>query len=181
MPTFLTDTRDRLNAAGDWLLPTLSRIVFAGSLFWYFWNSALTKIDGSPFTLSLGAYAQIFPRAVEAAGYDLSQLSAFHTLIALAGTWAEFLLPLAIVLGLLTRLAALGMTGFVIVQTTVDVTGHGAELGAWFDRAHGLADQRAFWLLALAILVLKGAGPLSVDRVLFGPQRRGLQPSVSAP
>ena len=180
MPAFLLDLRDRLNAAGDWLLPTLARLVFAGALFWYFWNSALTKIEGSPFTLSLGAYAQIFPNAVEAAGYDLSQLTALHTLIALAGTWAEFLLPLAIVFGLLTRLAALGMMGFVAVQTTVDVTGHGAELGAWFDRAQGLADERAFWLLALLVLVLKGAGPLSADRLLFGGQPR-FQPSVSAP
>ena len=174
--------RIRLNETGDWLLPTLARLVFAGALFLYFWNSALTKIEGSPFALSLGAYAQIFPTAVEAAGYDLSQLNAFHTIVALLGTWAEFLLPLAIVLGLLTRLAALGMMGFVVVQTTVDVTGHGAELGAWFDRAQGLADERAFWLLALAVLVLKGAGPLSVDRLLFGPQPEpGLQPNVSAP
>ena len=84
------------------------------------------------------------------------------------------MLPLLIVVGLLTRLAALGMIGFVIVQSATDIVGHGAwangTFGAWFDRASAalIADQRAFWLLALAILVLKGAGPLSLDRIIFG-------------
>ncbi|PRY94652.1 putative oxidoreductase [Hasllibacter halocynthiae] len=177
----LTGIRVRLNRAGDWLLPTLARAVFAGTLLWYFWASALTKLEGTPFSLSLGAYAQIFPRAVEAAAYDLSQLGLIHRAVAFLGTWAEFLLPLAIVLGLLTRLAALGMIGFVAVQTFVDVTGHGAELGAWFDRAQGLADERAFWTLAFLVLVLKGAGPLSLDRLAFGAQPAGFQPRLSAP
>ena len=37
----------RLNAHGDTVLPTLSRLVFAGVLLAYFWKSGLTKLgDG---------------------------------------------------------------------------------------------------------------------------------------
>lgn len=69
-------------------------------------------------------------------------------------------------MGLLTRLSAIGMIGFIIVQSLTDLFGHSGELGAWFNKASGelIADQRAFWILALLILVFKGAGPLSLDR-----------------
>jgi putative oxidoreductase len=152
---------------GDWLLPTLARLVFAGVLFGYFWASAMTKLDG-PFTPSTGAFAQIFPRAFEAAGYDAGQMGLWSRLVVLAGSWAEVVLPVLIVLGLLTRLAALGMVGFVLVQSLTDVYGHGAGAGAWFDRASDalILDQRAFWVLLLAVLILKGPGPISADRVL---------------
>ena len=162
------------------LLPLLARIVFAGVLLMYFWVSGLTKLgDGAFFGLlepSLGAYAQIFPRAMEAASYDVSQLGLWHYLVVLAGTVTEFVLPALIVLGLLTRLAALGMIGFIVVQSLTDVVGHGARavetLGRWFDRLPDAAilDQRAFWVLLLVILVIKGGGALSFDRAL-APRR----------
>lgn len=162
----------RLNHLGDALLPLAARAVFAGVLLGYFWASGLTKLDGV-FAPSLGAYAQIFPRAMEAAGYDASQMGAIRTLIVLAGSWAEFILPALIVLGLATRLAALGMIGFTIVQSLTDVIGHKAgpdTIGAWFDRASDalILDQRAFWMLLFVTLVLKGAGPLSLDRLVLG-------------
>lgn len=151
----------------DWLLPTLARLVFAGVLLGYFWASALTKFDG-PFTPSIGAYGQIFPRAFDAVGFDPSGLGLWHRLVALAGGYAEFVLPALIVLGLLTRAAALGMAGFVVVQSLTDIFGHGVAAGAWFDRASDglILDQRAFWMLLLAALILKGAGPFSADRLL---------------
>ncbi len=152
----------------DWLLPTLARAVFAAVLLGYFWASGLTKLGAGVFSPSVGAYAQIFPRAMEAAGFDVSQMCAWRTAVVLMGTWAEFLLPALIVLGLFTRAAALGMAGFVAVQTLTDIAGHGAAFGAWFDRGSDavIADQRALWLLLLAVLVVKGAGPLSADRLL---------------
>ncbi|NHB76947.1 DoxX family protein [Rhodobacter calidifons] len=152
---------------GDWLLPTLARLVFAGVLFGYFWASAMTKLEGL-FTPSTGAYAQIFPRAFEAVGYDVGQLGLWHWLVVLAGSWAELALPVLIVLGLLTRLAALGMIGFVLVQSLTDIWGHGAAAGTWFDRASDalILDQRALWLLLFAVLLCKGGGAISADRVL---------------
>ena len=163
-------------ATRGWLFPTLARFTFAATLLFYYWTSALTKL-GEGFTglfrPSLGAYAQIFPRQMEAVGYDAGQLSDFHWLVVLAGTHAEFLLPALIVLGLATRLAALGMIGFVTVQSLTDLYGHGGiahpeTLGAWFDRFPDgvILDQRLFWVFVLLVLVVKGAGPLSLDRVL---------------
>ncbi|MBA4324541.1 MAG: hypothetical protein C0426_05650 [Rhodobacter sp.] len=165
--TLHRDLAAALDRQADWLLPSLARLVFAGVLFGYFWASALTKFDG-PVSPSVGAYAQIFPRAFEAAGFDPSGLAVWHVLVVLAGGYAEFILPVLIVLGLLTRLAALGMMGFVLVQSLTDIMGHGALAGAWFDRASDalILDQRALWLLLLAVLLCKGAGPLSADRYL---------------
>ena len=78
-----------------------------------------------------------------------------------------------IVLGLRTRLSALGMIGFITVQSLTYLFGHGGighdgTLGAWFDRAPDalILDQRSFRVLCLAILVFKGAGALSLDRVI---------------
>jgi putative oxidoreductase len=161
------------------LLPLAARLVFAGVLLAYFWSSALTKLGPGALGFlspSVGAYAQIFPKTFEAAGYDPSQLSAFHWAVATAGLWAEFLLPALIVAGLFTRLAALGMAGFIMVQSLTDIFGHGADaetVGRWFDAASGalIADQRALWLLLLLVLVLKGAGSLSIDRLLTGAAR----------
>lgn len=172
-----------LEHSGDWLLPTLARLVFAATLAGYFWVSGLTKLGDGLLGIvqpSVGAYAQIFPRAMEMAGYDASQLTVFHWAVVVAGTWAEFILPALIILGLFTRLAALGMIGFVVVQSLTDLIGHGAindpaVFGAWFDRHADalILDQRAFWVLLLAVLIFKGAGPLSLDRLIFGAKPTG--------
>ena len=167
-----------INRLGDEALSILARFVFAAVLLQYFWNSGATKLgDGifGIFSPSLGAYAQIFPKAMEAVGYDVSQLGIFHWAVVVAGTIAEYILPLLIVIGLLTRLAAVGMIGFIAVQSLTDLYGHGGiahegTLGAWFDGLPDalILDQRAFWVLCLLILVFKGAGSLSIDRGLFG-------------
>lgn len=163
---------ERLSRA-DWLITTLARFIFASTLLLYFWVSGLTKLgDGilGIFQPSVGAYAQIFPKAMEAVTYDTSQLSIFHWAVVVAGTWAEFILPALIVIGLFTRLSALGMIGFIIVQSLTDLYGHGGlehkeTFGAWFDRFpdSAIMDQRTFWVFLLVVLVIKGAGPLSLD------------------
>jgi len=152
-------------------LPTMARFVFAATLLWYFWWSAWNKLEGGIFSLSLGSYAQIFPKRLEALGYDVSGFGFLERAVVLLGTWAEFVLPALILFGALTRLAALGMIGFVFVQSYVDIRGHGLDamsVGAWFDRQSGslILDQRAFWVFLLLVLVFRGAGPVSVDRLL---------------
>jgi putative oxidoreductase len=166
----------RLDAAADWALPTAARLVFAAVLLSYFWTSAATKLDGV-LTPSLGAYAQIFPKAFEAAGYDVGNMALWQTLVVLAGAWAEMVLPFLIVIGLFTRLAALGMIGFVLVQSLTDVVGHGAgpeTIGALFDPVADalILDQRSLWLLLFLVLFLKGAGPFSADRFLGATKQR---------
>ncbi|MCA0869998.1 DoxX family protein [Seohaeicola saemankumensis] len=173
---------DLVERGGDWLLPLLARFVFAATLLVYYWNSAMTKVGDGLFGLfrpSVGAYAQIFPKQFEAVGYDVSQLSTLHWLVVVAGTWAEFILPALIVLGLATRLAALGMIGFVVMQSLTDIYGHNADpatIGAWFDRLadSAIMDQRLFWVFTLGFLVIKGAGALSLDALL---RHRAMQPA----
>ena len=158
----------------DWILPTLARFLFAAVLAVYFWVSGLTKLGEGAlgiFQPSLGAYAQIFPKAMEAAGYDITQLTTYHWAVVTLGTLAEFVLPVLIIVGLFTRLASLGMIGFIIVQSLTDLNGHnkwgdGLVMGQWFDAPSNslIMDQRALWVFLLILLVVKGAGPLSFDR-----------------
>ena len=155
----------RLDHAG-WLTPSLARLVFVAVLFVYYWNSALLKIDGSIFTPSAGAFGQIFPKAAEAVLWDVSQMSIFQRLVIFMGTIAEFVLPVLLLIGLFTRLTALAMIGFIWVQTIVDVAGHGVALGSLFDAAPALVDQRVMWTFLMLVLVLQGAGPISLDRLL---------------
>jgi len=161
---------------GEWILPTLARFLFAAVLAVYFWISGLTKVgDGilGIFQPSLGAYAQIFPRVMEQIGYDVDALSLYHWAVVTAGTLAEFILPVLIILGLLTRLSAIGMIGFIVVQSLTDLLGHNKwddslVLGAWFDAPSNslIMDQRSLWVFLLLVLVIKGAGPLSLDRAI---------------
>ncbi len=157
--------------AGAWFVPLGARFAFIAVLLGYYWSSALTKFSDGVFGFlspTLGAHYQILPGITEAAGYDLDKISGFFTLIVLLGSWAEIILPLLILIGLFTRGAALAMIGFVIVQSIVDITGHDVAAGGWFDRASDalILDQRLFWVFILALLVVKGAGPLSLDRAL---------------
>ena len=153
----IVDALEWLTAA--WLPGLAARFVFAATLLAYYWNAALTKIDGSILTLSTGAYAQIIPPVIEAAGYDKSAVALPWTVLVYAGTYAEFVLPVLLVVGLFGRLAALGMIGFVVVQSYVDLTYHGVDAqtaGACFYRFPDavIFDQRLLWVFPLLYLVL---------------------------
>ncbi len=158
-------------ALNGWFMGLLARLVFSSVTLWFFWNSAKTKVGDSIFSPSTGAYAQIFPKRFEAVGYDADRLSILETLVVLAGAYAEFILPVLILIGLFTRLSALAMTGFIVVMSMVDINGHGLDaktIGAMFDRLQDgvIADQRLLWLFPLVYLAVKGAGAVSLDRLL---------------
>ncbi|PLX35947.1 MAG: hypothetical protein C0606_17845 [Hyphomicrobiales bacterium] len=162
-------------ALDGWFLGLAARFVFAGVLLFYFWNSALTKIgSGFPgiFVPQDSAYFQILPSVVEQFNYNVASVPFLpYGIIVYAGTYAEFLLPFLIVVGLFTRLASLGMIGFIVVQSSVDILFHGvdaATIGALFDRVQDAAimDQRALWIFVLVALVVKGAGAISLDALI---------------
>lgn len=142
------------------------RFIFVLVLLPYYLNSAMTKVDG--FGLSAGAFAQILPPIAEQYLYDTTAIPFFPWhIVVWAGTIAEFVLPVLIVVGFLTRLSALGMIGFIIVQTVVDVVFHGAALGALANGLPGeLIDQRLMWVFLLCLLVFSGSGRTSVDHLL---------------
>lgn len=162
-------------AARGWFIGFTARAVFASVLLVFFINSALTKVGAGPLgflTPSVGAYAQILPEMMKSVGFDVSKIAFFpYGLIVLLGTWAEFVLPVLIVLGLFTRAASLAMIGFIVVMSYVDITGHAVDaktIGAPFDGLPGgvIADQRLLWVFVLLVLVVKGAGAISLDALL---------------
>lgn len=174
--TFLLALHDRFacfmrGIAGE-TLPLLARFVFASTLLLFFWRSAMTKL-GEGFTglfsPSINAYAQVLPKAFEAVGYDPDAMGVLEWGVVFMGTWGEILLPIMIVLGLWTRLAALGMVVFIAVMSYVDVCGHGVAPGAMFDGdpAGLILDQRLYWGLALLVLLTHGAGRVSLDYLLY--------------
>ncbi len=157
-----------------WFFQLFARFVFAAVLFFYFFNAGINKTGEGLFGIfnpTIGAYAAILPSWMEAVSFDISQLSFVAHLIVILGTTAEIVLPVLIVVGLMTRLAALGMTGFIFVQSIVDIHGHNlskSDSGAWFDGfSDGLIfDQRLFWILCLTLLIVKGSGKFSLDYLL---------------
>ena len=161
-------------ATDGWLTGLLARLVFAAVLFTYFINSAFTKVGAGIsgfFQVQDGAYFQILPTVMETYGYDTSGLPFFYDLIVYAGTYSEFLLPVLIVAGLFARAAALGMIGFIAVQSFVDINFHNADaktIGALFDRMPDsvIADQRLLWVFVLVVIAVKGAGYVSLDALL---------------
>lgn len=156
-------------------LSLVVRGTFASVLLPFFFTSFLTKVDG--FSLTIGAYAQIVPKQIEALGYDSSALSWPLHLLVLAGTLAELVLPLAVVAGLATRLSALAMIGFVGVMSLTDIYGHGVEaqtIGALFDGDPYavIADQRLLWVVMLVVLMVTGGGAFSSDAMVSWWLRR---------
>ena len=158
----------------DWLLGLAARLVFASVLLVYFLNSASTKVGTGlgVFIPTANAYAQILPQVMEQVGYDVTKVSFFpYGLIVFAGTYAEFILPVLIVIGLFTRVASIGMLLFIAVMSYVDIVFHGAKaetIGAAFDRIHDAAivDQRLLWAFPLIYLVIRGAGAVSLDALV---------------
>ena len=163
------------NLTEGWFLGLAARLVFSSVLFFFFINSAMTKLGEGIFGIfqpSLGAYAQIVPPIMESVGYDASQIAFFPWgLIVILGTVAEFVLPVLILLGLGTRLASIAFLGFIAVMTFVDINFHGLEaetIGAFFDRIHNseVSDLRLMWIFPLLVLILKGPGKISLDHLL---------------
>ena len=151
---------------GTWFDGLVARFVFLSVLFQYYMSSIMTKFDG--LLPNAGAYAQIFPKTSELVGYDPGQLGLFHHVVVFFGSYGELILPIMIVIGLFARLASLGMIIFIVVQSIVDIWGHMVKGGQPFDAIPTdiIADQRLLWIFVLLIIVLRGSGALSLDRLL---------------
>ncbi|MGI9400602.1 MAG: DoxX family protein [Rhizobiaceae bacterium] len=160
-----------------WFLGLAARFVFAGVLMIYYLHSASLKVGSGFigfFQPSFSAYIQILTEQVMV-NYDLeiANVPLYLKLVVYMGTYAEFLLPILIVIGMFTRVAAFGMIIFILVQSYVDINFLGvdaATIGALFDRdpSSAIVDQRTLWIFVLLVLVIKGAGTISVDRILSG-------------
>ncbi|MBT5654217.1 MAG: DoxX family protein, partial [Alphaproteobacteria bacterium] len=99
-----------------------------------FWKSGQVKIQSWQSTLMLFEYE-----------YKVPMLN--HELAAYLATAFELACPILLTIGFMTRLAALPMLAMaVVIQFTY------LDLQLHF-----------FWMMILSLLILKGAGPISVD------------------
>jgi putative oxidoreductase len=133
----------------------LARFALAG----VFWRSGQTKVQGFELDLVEGRFLPGWPRLSDSAvdlfrdEYRLPLLP--PELAAVLAATAEHVLPLLLLLGLATRLSALGLLAMTaVIQLLV-------YPGAW--PMHGL------WAAALLWLAMRGPGRVSVDAWL---QRR---------
>jgi putative oxidoreductase len=86
---------------------------------------------------------------------------------------AEFFGGLGLIVGLLSRIAAFGITvNMLVAIATVHI--HNGFFMNWFGNQHGEGFEYHLLAIALAVVVMvKGAGALSLDRVLAqGPDAR---------
>ena len=140
------DWHGRLQAIADVLERYGAPILDLGVRLWIarvFFLSGLTKIKDWEGTLFLFEYEYAVP------------ILPFELTAALA-TAFELGAPALLVLGLMTRLAALPL----LAMTLVIQFALGAVNPAYDNVQH------FYWMFLLAALILRGAGPLSVDRVL---------------
>ena len=120
-------------------LVALAARVFPAAVFW---QSARTKVEG--FSIKDSTFFQ-FENV-----YDLPLIPPAWA--AVLATLAEHVLPVLLILGLLTRLSALGLLAMTaVIQIFVFPE-------AWIT--HGL------WAACLLVLVAHGPGRLSLDRLL---------------
>lgn len=124
------------------LVLLFTRVVLAG----IFWRSGRTKVDAdSWFSISDTTYL-LFQE--EYAGVPLPS-----DLAAVMATVSEHLFPLLLVIGVLTRLSALALLGMtMVIQLFVYPE-------AWWQ-------VHALWAALALILIVRGAGRISVDTLL---------------
>ncbi len=182
--------------ASPWILSALgfqTRLVFAAVLGPYFLISAVRKIGGNTLSmgpdvagtfLSFGAFYSFAPARLSAVSGDPAMLP-IGVLIAVHGlVLAEGLLPVLLVIGFATRLAAIGLIGLVIITSAIDIFSHGAPLevvGGLFDASpyDQILDLRLLWIMLLTVPAALGGGWLSIDGVLgtLGRRRRAEGPA----
>jgi putative oxidoreductase len=122
-----------------------------------FWSSAQTKVDGLVINLVNGEFMPGWPRLSASAvalfrdEYRLPLLP--PELAATLAATAEHGFALLLLLGLATRLSALGLLGMTLVIQLLVYPGAYATHGTW--------------AALLLMLISRGAGAVSLDRLLF--------------
>lgn len=129
---------DTMEAIPYWLVALLTRISIAG----VFWQSGQTKVDGFRVTET----------AVELFRSEYRLPLIDPVIGAHLAAFAEHFFPVLLVLGLATRFAALALLGMTLV----------IEIFVYPDAwpTHGT------WAACFLILMMRGAGLVSLDRVI---------------
>ena len=139
------DLGHRIAESVDRWLGPVALLVLRLPIAVVFWRSGRTKVEGwNIFSVKDTQYL-LFR---EEFGMPLPELTAHLTAI------AEHILPILLVLGLFTRLSALGM--FIMTMVIQFFVFPDAWLGA-----------HMFWAAILFAVIALGPGPVSLDRLLF--------------
>ena len=123
-----------------------TRVALAG----IFWRSARTKVeDGSFLTIKDTTFYQFSDAPFNQVPLINGDLGAYVT------TYTEHLLPVLLLLGLATRLGALGVLGMtLVIQTFVF-----PEAAVWWQ-------THILWVAMALVLIVRGGGLFSLDRLV---------------
>lgn len=129
-----------------------TRIALAG----IFWRSARTKVEeGSFLTIRDTTFFQFSEAPFNQVPLLNGELGAYVT------TYLEHFLPLLLLLGLATRLGALGILGMtLVIQIFVF-----PEMAVWWQ-------THILWVAMALILIVRGGGLFSLDRLIGGKNGR---------
>ncbi len=142
----------RLMSTDDSKATALLRVALGIVFFAHGSQKAFGWFDGPGFNGALAYFASLHVPTVFA-------------LIAIA---AEFLGSLGLIFGLLSRVAALGITGIMIVAMAL-VHIHFGFFMNWHDNQAGEGIEYHLLVLAMTVfLMIRGAGSLSLDRRFTG-------------
>src|SRR6266853_913116 len=140
-----------LGTDGDWVI-TMVRIVLGVVFFAHGAQKALGWFGGA----GLQTTVRVFREHLR-----------IPAPLALLSVAAEFLGGLGLIVGLLSRIAALGIA-VVIIVALLAVHGKFGFFMNWFGEKKGHGIEYHVLVLALALIVIvKGAGAFSLDQVLY--------------
>lgn len=131
-----------------------------------FFLDGQTRIDGPrvplnvyDFDLSVVLPVQVRPETFTAFLTQYTALPAPPVLAAYAVSYAEFILPVMLVLGFGTRIAALGL---LIMTAMIQI----------YVLPQALWDVHVYWAAILMVLLALGPGPISADAIIRFASRR---------
>ena len=117
-----------------------------------FWRSAQTKIDGDKILGQKWQFFNVSDSTFTLFEYEYELPLIPSDIAAYLATYSEFLLGLAIMLGILTRLSAFGLLSMtLVIQLFVYPQ-------AW--------PTHIMWLVPLLYLIKHGGGKLSIDNII---------------
>ncbi len=147
----------RLNSGGQWLPPFFLRLI----LFWEFWESGITKFDGSNWFASIH---DSFPFPFNMIPVDFSWFLA---------TWSELIFAVFLLVGLFTRFSAIVL--LILTAVAAAAVHWPAEWNSlselWngyaiSDKGYGNYKLPLLYILMLFPLIFSGPGKLSIDHFL---------------
>jgi len=166
----------RLRTSGEYMWPLLLRLILA----WEFWESGVTKLHGENWFAQIpwADWQKGFPFPFDLVSTHLNWLFA---------TWAELVFAVMLLLGLLTRFAAISLVVVTMVATAAvhwpaEWSGL-AELWSGYvitSNGNGNFKLPLLFVVMLLPLVFNGGGRISLDQLLISLSGRNGRPDSRA-